>query len=147
MPGGTARVALPSGVTPNYIWPYTPQASANQYNAESFQMLMYRPLYMFGNNGPSVSVNYRLSPANAPAYSADGKTVTITMKGWKWSDGEAVDASDVIFWLNMMKAEPRQLLRVRARAAARQPGLLRRGRPEHGGPAPEVPGVEHLVHL
>jgi peptide/nickel transport system substrate-binding protein len=32
--------------------------------------------------------------------------VTITMKGWKWSDGESVDASDVIFWLNMMKAEP-----------------------------------------
>ncbi len=28
------------------------------------------------------------------------------MKGWKWSNGEAVDASDVVFWLNMMKAEP-----------------------------------------
>ena len=106
VPGGTARVALPAGVTPSYIWPYTPLASANEYNAEGFQMLMYRPLYMFGNNGNSVSVNYPLSPANAPAYSADGKTVTITMKGWKWSDGEAVDASDVVFWLNMMKAEP-----------------------------------------
>ena len=69
-------------------------------------MLMYRPLYMFGNNGHSVAVNYPLSVANAPAYSADGKTVTITMKGWKWSNGETVDASDVVFWLNMMKAEP-----------------------------------------
>jgi peptide/nickel transport system substrate-binding protein len=106
VPGGTARVALPAGVTPSYIWPYTPQASATQYNTEGFQMLMYRPLYMFGSNGSSVSVNYRLSPANPPAYSADGKTVTITMKGWKWSDGQAVDASDVVFWLNMMKAEP-----------------------------------------
>ena len=67
---------------------------------------MYRPLYMFGNNGPSVAVNYPLSPANAPVYSNGGKTVTITMKGWKWSNGETVDASDVIFWLNMMKAEP-----------------------------------------
>jgi peptide/nickel transport system substrate-binding protein len=67
---------------------------------------MYRPLYMFGNNGNSVSVNYPLSPANAPVYSADGKTVTINMKGWKWSDGEAVNASDVVFWLNMMNAEP-----------------------------------------
>ena len=28
------------------------------------------------------------------------------MKGWKWSNGETVDASDVVFWLNMMKAEP-----------------------------------------
>ncbi len=61
---------------------------------------------MFGNNGNSVAVNYPLSVANAPSYSADGKTVTITMKGWKWSNGEAVDASDVVFWLNMMKAEP-----------------------------------------
>jgi peptide/nickel transport system substrate-binding protein len=104
-PGGTARVALPSGVTLNYIWPYTPLTNANEYNAEGFQMLMYRPLYMFGNNGPSVAVNYPLSLADAPTYSADGKTVTITMKGWKWSNGETVDASDVIFWLNMMKAE------------------------------------------
>jgi peptide/nickel transport system substrate-binding protein len=32
--------------------------------------------------------------------------VTINMKGWKWSDGEAVNASDVVFFLNMMKAEP-----------------------------------------
>jgi len=104
--GGTARVALPAGVTLSYIWPYTPLANANEYNAEQFQMELYRPLYMFGNNGNSVAVNYPLSVANAPSYSADGKTVTITMKGWKWSNGEAVDASDVVFWLNMMKAEP-----------------------------------------
>jgi peptide/nickel transport system substrate-binding protein len=106
VPGGTARVALPAGVTLSYIWPYTPQTSASQYNAEGFQMLMYRPLYMFGNNGNSVSVNYQLSPANAPVYSADGKAITITMKGWKWSNGEAVDASDVVFWLNLMEAKP-----------------------------------------
>jgi peptide/nickel transport system substrate-binding protein len=104
--GGTARVALPAGVTLSYVWPFTPLASANEYNAEQFQMELYRPLYMFGNNGNSVAVNYPLSVANAPSYSADGKTVTITMKGWKWSNGEAVDASDVVFWLNMMKAEP-----------------------------------------
>ena len=99
-------MALPAGVTLNWIWPYMPLTNANEYNAEGFEMLMYRPLYMFGNNGPSVAVNYPLSLADAPVYSADGKTVTITMKGWKWSNGETVDASDVIFWLNMMKAEP-----------------------------------------
>jgi peptide/nickel transport system substrate-binding protein len=105
VPGGTARVALPAGAALSYIWPYTPRASASRYNAAGFQMLMYRPLYMFGDNGPSVTVNYRLSVARAPEYSDGGKTVTITMKGWRWSDGEAVDASDVVFWLNMMKAE------------------------------------------
>jgi len=33
-----------------------------------------------GNPGPA---DYTLSPASAPAYSDGGKTVTITMKGWK----------------------------------------------------------------
>ena len=106
VPGGTARVALPADVTPDWIWPYLPQAHASEYNSAGFEPLIYRPLYMFGDNGPSVSVNYPLSTADAPEYSDGGTTVTITMKGWKWSDGESVDASDVIFWLNMMKAEP-----------------------------------------
>jgi peptide/nickel transport system substrate-binding protein len=104
--GGTATVALPAGVTLSYIFPYTPLTNANEYNAEGFQMLLYRPLYMFGDNGNSVTINYPLSLANEPTYSADGKTVTISMKGWKWSNGETVSANDVIFWLNMMNAEP-----------------------------------------
>jgi peptide/nickel transport system substrate-binding protein len=104
--GGNVRDALPSGVTLNWIWPYSPLTNSNEYNSEGFQMLMYRPLYMFGDNGPSVAVNYPLSLANAPVYSGGGKTVTITMKGWRWSNGETVDAADVVFWLNMMKAEP-----------------------------------------
>ena len=104
--GGTATVALPAGVTPSYIWPYTPPTNANEYNLEAFQMLMYRPLYMFGNNRNSVTVNYPLSTADAPVYTDGDRTVTITLKGWKWSDGETVDADDVMFWLNMMKAEP-----------------------------------------
>jgi len=79
-PGGTANVALPAGVTPNYIWPFVPLSSANEYNTRQFQQLMYRPLYVFGDNGDSVSVNYRLSPAYDPAYSPDGRTVTISMK-------------------------------------------------------------------
>jgi peptide/nickel transport system substrate-binding protein len=29
----------------------------------------------------------------------------INMKGWKWSNGETINASDVLFWLNMMEAE------------------------------------------
>jgi peptide/nickel transport system substrate-binding protein len=103
--GGNATVALPAGVTLNWIWPFIPLTSANEYNTEGFEEYMYRPLYEFGNNGDSVSVNYPLSLANQPTYSADGKTVTIDLKGWKWSNGETVDANDVVFWLNMMEAE------------------------------------------
>jgi peptide/nickel transport system substrate-binding protein len=104
--GGTARVALPAGITYSWIFPFPSITTSGVYNAEQFQMLMYRPLYMFGNNTfTSVSVNYPLSPANPPVYSNGGKTVAVTMKGWKWSNGETVDANDVVFFLNMAKAE------------------------------------------
>ncbi len=104
--GGTAMIALPAGVTYNWIFPFYSIANASVYNINQFQWLMYRPLYMFGNNtNTSVAINYPLSPANAPVYSDGGKTVTISLKGWKWSDGESVDARDVIFFLNMVEAE------------------------------------------
>ena len=53
--GGNATEALPAGVTLNWIWPFIPLTSANEYNTEGFEELMYRPLYMFGNNGNSRS--------------------------------------------------------------------------------------------
>ena len=116
--GGTATVALPAGVTYNWIFPFYAITNASVYNGEQFQWLMYRPLYMFGNNtGNNVAINYPLSPANAPTYSNGGKTVTVTMKGWKWSNGEAVDAKSLIFYMNMTVAE-------RANWYATTPGLL-----------------------
>jgi peptide/nickel transport system substrate-binding protein len=104
--GGTATVALPPGITNNWIFPFYAITNASVYNGSQFQWLMYRPLYMFGaNNNTSVTINYPLSPANQPVYENGGKTVVINMKGWKWSDGESVDAQSVIFFLNMAKAE------------------------------------------
>jgi peptide/nickel transport system substrate-binding protein len=103
--GGTATYGFISGQAPTWIWPFVPIAYESVPNGQDFEQLMYRPLYMFGDNGDSVEVNYSLSPADAPVYSDGGKTVTVTLKGWKWSDGESVDAQDVAFWLNMMKAE------------------------------------------
>jgi peptide/nickel transport system substrate-binding protein len=104
--GGTATVALPAGVTNNWIFPFYAITNASVYNDNQFQWLFYRPLYMFGNNtNTNVTVNYPLSPAGQPVYSNGGKTVVINMKGWKWSDGETVDARSVIFYLNMAKAE------------------------------------------
>ncbi len=104
--GGTATVALPPGVTYNWIFPFYAITNASVYNDNQFQWLMYRPLYMFGgNSNTDISIDYPLSPANAPVYSNGGKTVTVTMKGWKWSDGETVGAKSVIFYLNMAEAE------------------------------------------
>src|SRR5215472_5700485 len=100
--GGTARIAMPPGVVYDWIDPFYAITNASVYQDEQFQWLLYRPLYFFGNNtNTDVNINYSLSPANAPVYSNGGKTVTVTMKGWKWSNGETVDANSVKFFLNM----------------------------------------------
>ena len=116
--GGTAKVALPPGVTLSWLFPFYAITNASVYNGEQFQWLMYRPLYMFGNNtNDNVAINYPLSPANPPKYSNGGKTVSVTMKGWKWSNGETVDAKSLMFFMNMVEAE-------KANWYATSPGLL-----------------------
>ena len=99
--GGTATWALQPSAVPNYIFPFTSSTYFSTVNAEEFQYLMYRPLYWFGN-GASPTLNAGLSLANAPVY--HGKQVTITMKDWKWSNGETVNADDLLFWIHMMQA-------------------------------------------
>jgi peptide/nickel transport system substrate-binding protein len=42
--------------------------------------------------------------AKPPVY-GPGNTVVITLRPYKWSDGEALDARDVMFWMNMLHAE------------------------------------------
>ncbi|MGH3156462.1 MAG: ABC transporter substrate-binding protein [Streptosporangiaceae bacterium] len=105
VPGGTITLANISGAGANWIFPFASTAYYSVINYEDFIYLMDRTLYMFGNNGNSVAVNYAQSPADAPSYTNGGKTLTITMKGWKWSNGETVDANDLMFWLNMDEAE------------------------------------------
>jgi ABC-type transport system substrate-binding protein len=73
-------------------------------NRNQFEYLMYRPLYWFGDNDEPV-LNSSLSLADPPVYSDSDKTVTITLKNYKWSNGEAVTSQDVAFWLNMLAAE------------------------------------------
>ena len=99
--GGTATYALPPSTTPNYIFPFDSSTYFSVVNAEDFQYLMYRPLYWFGN-GASPTLNTSLSVADAPVY--NGRNVTITMKGWKWSNGTTVSAQNVVFWIHMMQA-------------------------------------------
>jgi peptide/nickel transport system substrate-binding protein len=103
--GGTVTWAeLPTSPA-NWIFPFDTAFYSTGPNLVYFQYLMYRPLYWFGGQDVQPTVNYGLSVADAPRYTDGGKTVTINLKGWKWSNGETVDANDVIFWLNMMKAE------------------------------------------
>jgi peptide/nickel transport system substrate-binding protein len=116
--GAVATLANITGDGANCIFEFEGSQCYSGTNAQDFEYLMFRPLYMFGgNSNTSVSINYSLSPADAPVYSNGGKTVVINLKGWKWSDGETVDAKDLIFFLNMLEAE-------KANYAAYTPGLL-----------------------
>jgi peptide/nickel transport system substrate-binding protein len=99
--GGTATWALPPNSVPNYIFPFSSSTYFSTVNFAEFQYLMYRPLYWFGN-GASPTLNSSLSLADPPVY--NGRQVTITMKGWKWSNGETVNADDLEFWIHMMQA-------------------------------------------
>jgi peptide/nickel transport system substrate-binding protein len=99
----TATFAEEPGSQPNYIFPITGLNAFTVANLAQFQYLMYRPLYWFGTNG-QVKLNTSLSLADPPVYSADGKSVTITLKGWKWSDGTQITARDIQFWQNLVTA-------------------------------------------
>jgi peptide/nickel transport system substrate-binding protein len=101
--GGTVVYALPANVTPNFIFPFSPSGYFTIVNTDSLQYLMYRPLYWWGASGkPFLSPGQSL--ALPPVYK--GHTVTITLKkGWKWSNGEPITAQNIMFWMNMMKAD------------------------------------------
>jgi peptide/nickel transport system substrate-binding protein len=104
--GAVATLANLNGAGANCIFQMETTQCYSVENYEDFMYLQSLPLYQFGgNSNTSISVNYPLSPANAPVYSNGGKTVVINLKGWKWSNGETVDAKDMIFDLNMLEAE------------------------------------------
>jgi len=46
-----------------------------------------------------------LSLAQLPVFSDGGKTVTVTLKKYDWSDGVPVTARDVIFFINLLKSD------------------------------------------
>jgi len=99
--GGTAVWALPPATAPNYAFPFMSGAYISVYNLNTFSNLMYRPLYWFGD-GSQPLLNSSLSLANTPSWS--GNTATITLKHYMWSNGTPVTATDVMFWVNMLKA-------------------------------------------
>lgn len=101
----TITFAEGPGANPNYIFPYMGGQYFSVDNINQFQELMFRPLYWFGLGG-SVAVQPSLSLARMPVFSNGNKTVTITMKGWKFADGQTVNAQSVMFFLNLYRADP-----------------------------------------
>ncbi len=104
-PSNTITFAEGAGAAPNYIFPYLGCQYFSVATLSQFQEMTYRPVYWFGTPGSS-AVDYSLSPAKAPVFSNGNKTITIDMKGWKFADGQTVNAESVMFFLNMYKADP-----------------------------------------
>ncbi|MBD0742396.1 ABC transporter substrate-binding protein [Streptomyces sp. CBMA152] len=102
--GGTVRIAQRPNDSPNVIWPFMDANQITSINIGEFQQFFFRPLYFAGRND-KIAIDDDLSPARAPVWSTDGKTVSIRLKNWKWSNGDPVTGQDVQFWINMAKAE------------------------------------------
>jgi peptide/nickel transport system substrate-binding protein len=103
--GNTATWAEQPGFLPNFIFPFTTPAAYGTWNLDDMQELMYRPLYWFGGSSSApTSVNLSVSLAAVPVWTSS-TSFTITLKPYKWNNGETVDADDVIFWMNMYRAE------------------------------------------
>jgi peptide/nickel transport system substrate-binding protein len=105
-PTGTTTVtwAEPPASPPDFIFPFTPAPYFDPSNVADFQHLLYRPLYWF-SAGPRPTLDPAESVADPPVFSNGGTTVTVTLKPYRWSDGEALTAEDVLFWMNMLHAE------------------------------------------
>jgi peptide/nickel transport system substrate-binding protein len=101
--GGTAYWAQQPLSPPNYIFPLISGAYYSNENVYEFQTLMYRPLYWYGDRGRP-GVDYALSLGNAPLYSDHDRVVTIRLKRAQWSNAEPVSAQDVIFWIDLLRA-------------------------------------------
>jgi peptide/nickel transport system substrate-binding protein len=115
--GGTATVAYAPGTQPVDILPLFPAADDTVQEIFWFVEQFWRPVYWFGNTRGQMVFNESLSLAYPPVFSNGGRTVTIRMKNWRWSDGRPVTSRDVLFWINLLRAE-------KANYANYVPGLI-----------------------
>lgn len=99
--GGVARVGELSGSQPTAIFPI-PTPTENDSENTSFRREMYTPLFLYGAND-SVTLDSADSVEQSTSWSPNGRTVVVTLKKWKWSDGETTTAQDAAFFLNLLK--------------------------------------------
>lgn len=102
---GVLTFAQAPGASPTDIFPYDDCLHASTNNVQLFQQLMFRPLYWFGK-GSSPELQPALSLAQAPKVSKNGRVFTISLKGWRFANGQVVDAASVKFFLDVYKADP-----------------------------------------
>ena len=113
--GGIPAAGTPSGTagsitfgfapndSPNWILPITNAADNSVYNTFDFGWQLWRPLY-YTFDGSTPTVDQTLSVADPPVWSNGDKTVSITLKPWKWSNGQTLSSKDLEFTFDETKA-------------------------------------------
>lgn len=104
--GGKVRWAAQCGFPTSTIFPIIPPERSGIRNVFEFQPLMYRPLYWLGTPDGQTGIDFERSLGLPPEWDADGRSVTITVKPWKWSNGETICADNVMLFINVLKAKP-----------------------------------------
>ena len=102
-PGGVIKFAEEPGGTPNYIFPETTAAEQSLYNIYQFINLMWPLIYLPTPDEPTL--DYAHSMAYPPVWSDNDTVATVTLKHYMWSDGVPVTARDLIFYINLGKAD------------------------------------------
>jgi len=100
---GTITWAFAPGTSPTWIFPITPGANSSVFTAYQFQYESWRTLSWFPD-GTAQKEDAAMSLADDPVWSNGDKTVSITLKPWKWSDGTEITAADAEFWIDEVKA-------------------------------------------
>ncbi len=107
--GGTVTFAEGPGQQPTFIFPMVPSAEASAFNIGEFENLLYPPLIWLGKNG-GVGIDWADSVARSVTYSDGGRTVTIRLKNWNWSDGQPVSSRDLEFFMNLLEPTKQQYI-------------------------------------
>ena len=104
--GKTATYALQA--TDSFTWMLPLENGANEEPwTLGVDESLWLPLY-FEGKGSAPVINYASSLALPPVYSDGGRTVTITLKHYLWSNGRPVTTRDIEFFFNLYKVgEPK----------------------------------------
>lgn len=103
--GNTVTFAEQPGSTPDFIFPLLPPSNCTTANLPEFEYMMWRPLVWLGQ-GQQLTVDSQKSMYSGISYG--DKSVTITLKNAKWSDGTPITSRDLAFSINLVKANASQ---------------------------------------
>lgn len=109
-PRGVVTMAEGAQGTPDNIFPFVTGAT-NILANYNLMAKMWPTLYTIGTPSNINAINSAESLAKPPVYSHGDTVVTVTLKKYKWSDGAPLDARDVTFFMNILKAEKTQWAR------------------------------------